>query len=129
MPKFFRSVSTPIRENLTWHQRWDGPDDGLIACWERGREKRLDEPELARRAELGELVTLAWKGGTEAIDEPIDGEKKPKSQKRYGSLKYLATWLGLRGEDLEIDLAEERIIVCVRANRPVIFRTESQRTQ
>lgn len=129
MSKLFRSVATPNREGLTWHQRWSAPDDGLIACWERGREKRLEEPELAQRAEQGELVTLAWKGGTEAIDEPIDGEKKPKSQKRYGSLKYLATWQGLRGEDLEIDLVKERIIICARANRPVIFRAESQGIQ
>jgi len=129
MPKLFRSVSIAIRGDLTWRQRWAGSDDGLIACWERGREKRLEDPELAQRAEQGELVTLAWKGGTEAIDEPVDGEKKPKSQKRYGSLKYLATWQGLRGEDLDIDLASERIIVCARANRPVIFRAESQRIQ
>jgi hypothetical protein len=70
-----RSVGAPIREGLSWHEMWAGPDDGLIACWERGREKRIEEPELARRAEQGELVTLAWKGGTENIDEPVDCEK------------------------------------------------------
>jgi hypothetical protein len=125
MRQLYRSVGAPIRKGLSWQELWAGPDDGLIACWERGREKRIEEPELARRAEQGELVTLAWKGGTENIEEPIDGEKKPKSQKRYGSLKYLATWQGLRGEDLKIELDKERTIVCSRANRPVIFRAAS----
>src|SRR5690242_2160869 len=118
MRKLYRSVGASIREGLSWYEMWAGPDGGLIYCWERGREKRIEEPELARCAEQGELVTLAWKGGTENIDEPIDGEKKPKSQKRFGSLKYLATWQGLRGEDLEIELDKERIIVCSRASRP-----------
>ncbi len=116
-----RSIKTALRQDLDWHGCWAGADNGLIYCWERGRQKRLTDPDLAERAEQGELVTLAWKGGTESIDEPLDG-KKTKSQKRYGSLNYLATWQGLRGEDLNIDVEAERPIVCTKRQREVIFR-------
>jgi hypothetical protein len=127
MTKLLRSFSAPIREELSWREMWEGPDDGLIGCWERGRKTRVADPELAHRAKQGELVTLAWKGGTENIDEPIDGDKKPKSQRRYGSLYYLATWQGIRDEDLTIELDEDQIIVCSRANRRVIFRSSSHK--
>jgi hypothetical protein len=126
MKKLVRSIGVPMREGLNRHELWDGRDDGLIGCWERGREKRLAEPDLAQRAEQGELVTLAWKGGTESIDEPVAGDTQPTSSKRYGSLKYLATWQGLRGEDLDIELDNERIVVCSRTNRPVGFRAARQ---
>jgi hypothetical protein len=59
-----RSIDCPARELLSWDETWAGPDDGLIYCWERGRQMRLAEPDVAKRAEKGELVTLAWKGGT-----------------------------------------------------------------
>jgi hypothetical protein len=117
----FRSIAEPVRSGLDWSGRWNGPDNGLIYCWERGREMRESDPILAERAVHGELVTLPWKGGTEGIDEPIDG-MKPKTQKRYGTLNYLATWQGLRGEDLQIEVFAERPIVCSRRKREVIFR-------
>src|SRR5947209_5424385 len=116
-----RSIDAPLREGLCWDEMWTGPDDGLIACWERGRQKRIEEPALAERAERGELVALAWKGGTEHIDEPVNG-KKSKSQKRFGTLKYLAMWQGLRGEELNIELETERIIVCSKSKKTVTFR-------
>jgi hypothetical protein len=118
-----RSIDCPVRGLLSWEELWAGPDQGLIYCWEHGRQKRLAEPDLAKRAEEGELVTLAWKGGTENIDIEEDGDgKKNKSQKRYGTLKYLAMWQGLRGEDLDIDLDAERVIICAKSKREVIFR-------
>jgi hypothetical protein len=108
---------------MTWKVRWRHADLGLIGCWERGRRLRQENPVLAKRAEQGELVTLWWTGGTENIDLDEDGGgKKSKSGKRYGTLNYLATWQGLRGEDLEVDLDAEVVIVCSMAKRAVIFR-------
>ena len=60
-----RSIDQPIREGLSWDERWLGLDRGLICCWERGRQKRVETPDLAARADKGELVILAWRGGVE----------------------------------------------------------------
>jgi hypothetical protein len=110
-----RSIELPIREGLTWDERWRGPDKGLFWCWERGRQDRCEQPGLAARADRGELVAMAWKGGAE---EKLKIEKKP------GTLKYLATWQGLRGEDLDIALEGERVIVCTRSGQAVVFSAE-----
>ncbi len=107
-----RSVKAAIREGLSWDETWRGPDEGLIFCWERGRQERLERPEDALRADRGELVGLDWKGGV---------RKKLKVEKARGTLKYLATWQGLRGEDLDIDLEGERVIVCSRFKQAVVF--------
>ena len=61
----FRSLSNPIRQGLTTAERWDREDNGFIACWERGREKAIEEPEIAANAISGQLVVLPWKGGVE----------------------------------------------------------------
>lgn len=37
-------ATEPRREGLTTAQRWHGPDSGLIACWERGRDKAWKIP-------------------------------------------------------------------------------------
>ena len=107
-----RSMDEPIREGLSWSKTWEGPDHGLIWCWERGRQERLERPDDAARAEKGELVGLDWKGG---VKEKLKVEKKP------GTLKYLATWQGLRGEDLDIELEDEPVIVCTRTGQAVVF--------
>ena len=93
-----RSIHEPIREGLSRTELWDGEDGGLIWCWELGRQKRLQDPDLAARAEKGKLVVLAWKGGV---------QKKLKVDKKGGTLYYLATWQGLHGEDLDIALEDE----------------------
>jgi predicted NUDIX family NTP pyrophosphohydrolase len=110
--RLFRSIQEPIRENLTWDEMWMGPDRGLIWCWEKGRLDRHSQPELARRAERGELIPLDWKGGV---------RKKLKEEIKRGTLKYLATWQGLRGEDLDIDIDGERVLVCCRTGQKVLF--------
>jgi hypothetical protein len=96
-----RVIDTPIREGLSWVELWKGFDRGLIWCWERGRQRKLEEPDLAMRACKGELVPLAWKRGT---------------------LQYLATWQGLRGEDLRIDLDVARVITCSKTRKSVVFK-------
>lgn len=107
----FRSIKKPIREGLTWDERWREPDNGLINCWEVGRELAKREPELAEKAQRGELPVLGWKGGV---------EKKLKG-KKFGTLNYLAEWQGLRGEDLNIDPSEEVELVCSRTGMKVIY--------
>lgn len=116
--RLHRSVDQPIREGLSWSERWEGPDQGLIWCWERGRQERVERPDDAARADKGELVGLDWKGGV---------EKKLEVQKKPGTLKYLATWQGLRGEDLDIDLEGERVIVCTRTGQAVVFSAKLRR--
>ena len=110
--RVFRSNDEPRREGLSWDERWKGEDKGLITCWEVGRDLREKVPELASRAEAGELPVLGWKGGV---------EKKTKKGEKYGPLFYLAQWQGLRGEALDIDIAQEPELTCSRTGMRVIF--------
>lgn len=110
--RIFRSFNEPIRKDLSQEESWKGNDKGLITCWEVGRRIREKEPELARRAEEGELPPMGWKGGVE--NKTIKGEK-------YGTLFYLAQWQGLRGEDLDIDLTDEPALICSRTGMKVIY--------
>jgi hypothetical protein len=122
--RLYRSIEEPIRKNLSWAELWKGPDNGLVCCWERGREKRIEDPDLAVRASNGELVPrvrikkskqyrgLVWKGG---VEKKLEAERKP------GTLKYLAAWQGLRGEDLDIDPDGERVIECAKTGQLVVF--------
>ena len=110
--KIHRSITEPIREGAKWDERWNAEDGGLIACWERGREKRLEDPTLAAQAAGGQLVVLPWKGGV---------EKAIKKKQKFGTLFYLAMWQGLRGEDLNIDSAEEVTLNCTATGMAVAF--------
>lgn len=110
----YRSIAELNREGLSWDEIWKGADEGLIACWERGRKKALEDVELAGCAKRGELPVLAWKGGI---------ERKLKA-KKYGTLKYLAQWQGLRGEDLDIYMDKEVELVCSKTGMPVIFTAD-----
>ena len=110
--KVFRSFDESVRIGISWDEKWSGEDKGLITCWEVGRELRIKDPELARRAERGELPVLGWKGGV---------EKKIKKREKCGTLFYLAQWQGLRGEDLNIDLSEEVEMTCAETGVPVRF--------
>jgi hypothetical protein len=116
--RIHRSFDEPKREGLSWEGYWRGDDRGLITCWESGREMREKEPELARRAEDGELPIMGWKGG---VEKPL------KIDKKYGSLNYLAKWQGLRGEDLDIDLSQEYELICPRTGMTVIYTADSKK--
>ena len=61
--RIYRSCDEPKREGLSWDERWKGPDNGLITCWEVGRELSKKTPELAERTKKGELPVSEWKGG------------------------------------------------------------------
>ena len=116
--RIYRSYSEPKRERLSWDEMWRGDDKGLIMCWEVGRELREKDPELANRAENGELPAFGWKGGVSEMT--IKGEK-------YGTFNYLAKWQGLRGEDLDLDLTKEQILVCSRTGMRVTYTTDREK--
>lgn len=107
-----RSIQKPKREGLSWTELWQDEDKGLILCWELGRKIREKEPELAQRAENGELPPLGWKGGV---------EKRIKAGEKIGTLFYLAQWQGLRGENLDINLDDEPTLICSRTGVKVTF--------
>ena len=113
--RIFCSINEPIRKNPSFDERLREPDKGLIISWEVGRKLRKGKPESAEKAEKGELPKLGYKGGI---------DKKIQLKEKYGSLNYLAQWQGLRGEDLDIDLTEEKKIICSRTDIKVIFTAD-----
>jgi hypothetical protein len=114
----FRSIEEPVREGLSWKDRWKGPDGGLIACWEVGRELSRKDPEIAKRSQRGELPVLPWKGGV---------DKTTKKGFKYGTLFYLAEFQGLRGEDLDVDQSQEVELVCSRTEMRVIYTVDASK--
>lgn len=107
-----RSHAKPARSNLSWHETWEGPDSGLIKNWEIGRKLAVQNPDLASRTLAGELPPLNWKGGS---------DRTLVKREKFGSLRYLAQWQGLRGEDLSINLDVEVTIKCVKTHMIVTF--------
>jgi hypothetical protein len=95
-----------------WNERWAGPDRGLIASWERGREKSKEDFDLAERARQGQLVVLPFKGGV---------ERAIKKDQKFGTHFYLAMWQGLRGEDLNLDTGDELAITCTVTGLTVVY--------
>jgi hypothetical protein len=110
--RIHRPIDSPLRSGLNRSELWEAHDKGLIKCWEIGRQRAARFPELARRSLAGELPVLGWKGGV---------SRSLKKLEKYGSLKYLAQWHGLRGEDLDVDLDEERALTCSRTRMMVTF--------
>lgn len=113
-----RSIHHALRPTLTWIDTWQGPDNGLIRCWEIGRERALKHPDIAQRCLAGELPVLGWKGGV---------ERTLKKREKFGSLKYLAQWQGLRGEDLQIDTGVELTLICSRTGMVVTFTPDQSK--
>lgn len=105
-------ISEPPTQGESFSERWKGPDQGLICCWLRGIAKAKEAPELAAKAKMGELPVLGWKGGV---------EKAIKGNFKVGSINYLATWQGLRGEDLCVDLDRDVELTCSRTGVKVLF--------
>ena len=107
-----RSHAEPARPRLSWHDTWQGPDSGLIKNWEIGRKLAIHNPDLASRTRAGELPPLNWKGGS---------DRTLVKREKFGSLRYLAQWQGLRGEDLSIALDSEVTIKCAKTQMIVTF--------
>lgn len=114
-----RSITEPSRLAANWEEKWNGSDQGLIACWERGRKKASEDPIVASQARAGKLVLLPWKGG---VDKAI------KLKQKYGSLNYLAMWQGLRGDDLNINTEEETVVTCAATKMVVVFTNDLAKT-
>lgn len=106
-------IAAAPRQGHSYAERWEGPDKGLLCCWLRGIEKGREDPHLAAQCLRGELPVLAWKGG-------IEKALKSKALK-VGSMQYLATWQGLRGEDLDIDDEAEPRITCTRTGVTFLY--------
>ena len=107
-----RSISEPIRPQMSWVETWRIDDRGVIKSWERGREMRTDSPEIAEAAQRGELPAFGWKGGIEG---------NPKFKSKSGTMQYLATWQGLRNDDLDVPLDEDVTLVCSRTGVRVTY--------
>lgn len=101
--KIQRSIGKPIRDFIDMDHRWQSSDEGLIWCWESGREMAQKNPKLAERARAGELMSLVWKGGV---------APNLKMKKKEGTYKYLAQWQGLAGKDLDLDTDIPITLVC-----------------
>lgn len=95
-------------------QRWEGPDDGLLAAWFAGICLAEREPAMAEAALTGQLLELPFKGGV---------VRKLKVRK-FGTYWYLAMWRGLRRESLHIDTSSETRLVCSRFGVEVTFTTD-----
>jgi hypothetical protein len=106
------------RAELTWNERWNGPDRGLNASWDAGRHLAKEMPALAKRARDGELVMLPWKGGV---------QRRTKAGHKYGTLKYLAMWQGLRGDSLQVALDREVTLKCSRTAMEVTYTPEPKK--
>jgi hypothetical protein len=115
--KLSRSITEDIRQYQNMDHRWHMDDDGLIWCWERGRQMAKEQPELLQRAKEGELMVLGWKGGFELKENRREKEK-------FGTYKYLAQWQGLREEDLSIDTDSVVVIRCPVSDVQVTFTNE-----
>lgn len=116
--KLLVPIGTPHRTELSTQELWLSDDNGLVACWERGRQVAQEQPDLAASANAGELVPLPWKGG---VAQAI------KAKRKYGTLRYLAMWQGVRGEDLNIDTAIEREITCSKFGVTVQFTPDASK--
>jgi DNA polymerase-1 len=82
-----RSITEPFRENLSYAQRWDGPDHGLIMCWEAGRGSAGRSSENPWKPQTPNWT--AWKQGSEGLDlnvlwvppqpeKPVSQDKPPQ---------------------------------------------------
>lgn len=114
-PHIQRSFLEDPRPTLSWSETWEAEDNGLIKCWEVGRELAIKRPELAHACLAGELPPLGWKGGV---------ARSLKKHEKFGSLNYLAQWQGLRGENLDVDTSTETVITCSRTHMIVTFTPE-----
>lgn len=105
----------------SWDAIWRGPDGGLVRCWENGRaissSSLSENVSLTSKVAAGELPILDWIGGV----------SRSLKSKKYGSLQYLATLQGIKGEPLSIDTASEVSLTCEKTGTTVIFTGNTSR--
>lgn len=110
--RIVHEAGRPIELPQGWDDRWEGPDDGLIATYVRGTEIGADNASLRASALAGELPVLPWAGGLAS---------RIKSKTKMGSLHYLAMWQGIRGESLNIETSEQTKLTCTKFGITVTF--------
>lgn len=117
-----RSIHKPLtRADMTFDERWNGDDKGLITAWEVGRAWRDAGKHESVKACHGALPVLLWKGGVrKKLKDTDDGLVAIK----HGCPWYLAQWQGLRGEDLNIDLNGTIEHTCTTTGQIVIFTND-----
>lgn len=99
----YRSISEPIRENISMHDRWHQSDKGLVWAWESGRRIASQRPRLAILAMNNRLPKLVW---------------------RRGSWLYLAMLQGILGQDLNIFPEKELELTRVRRGKKLDHITQ-----
>lgn len=107
-----RSIAAPPPQPESWDERWGDIERALVCCWLRGIDKAKESPQLAAAAARGELPPLVWRGGV---------GRQTKALHKIGSLNYLATWQGLRQEDLSVDPGSTPRWTCTRFGVTVTF--------
>ncbi|WP_434120383.1 hypothetical protein [Pseudomonas fortuita] len=115
-----RPISAALRPEgeLSFFERWLDEDYGLIWCWERGRRRSVENPALVASCLAGNLPSLSGRIGLARNQ----GQTKE-------SLKYLAEWQGLRGENLNIKLDIKVFLTCSESCVEVSFEHDSPRDQ
>jgi hypothetical protein len=106
------SVNNPPAFEHDYDRRLKGPDHGLINAWIAGIRYAKEHPDLAARAQAGELPVLPYRGGV---------ERSIKTRNKIGALQYVAMWQGLRHQDLHLDTESEPVMTCQRTGVPVTF--------
>lgn len=106
------SIEQPIREALSYDERWRGEDQGLITAWEVGRKLAVKDLETRDKVLAGELPPLGFKGGQ---------EKSTKVAQKFGTLHYYTQLLGIKGKDLKVDMDRNYALVCSRTLNEVVF--------
>ena len=122
--RVYKSINDPIREGLSRDELLRDEDKGLILAWEVGRKNALNNIELRNQALKGELIPLGWKGGIKPISDKDGNEVPPQYRFKLGSFKYLAEYMGLRGEDLHLDTEIVYRRVCSRFGITVEYTTD-----
>ena len=127
-------IDTPIREDLSSEDLWHKEDKGIIKAWELGREWSVLYPHMRTAAKEGVLLELKRQDGETKDGKPnyirmFKGgfDAVQKETFRYGSLHYYAMWLGLRGNDLSIDLENEYPFVCTKTKMGVVYTIKSNK--
>ena len=128
------NIDVPIRNGLTPNELWKQSDKGIIKAWELGREWAKLYPKMSSDAKSGYLIELKRKTGYRAGDEENyvslfkGGFNKPQKESfRYGTLHYYAMWIGLRGDNLTINLDDEYPLTCKKTNMKVLYTYEAKK--
>ncbi len=113
-----RSIQEDIRENLSYDERENQEDNGLMSAWEVGRNQAQKDEELVLRVINGALPVSVFKGGFKKKLDTITF--------KYATFKYLAQLQGLKGVDLDIDTDRDDglELVCSETGMKSIFSAD-----